>query len=255
MDGNRRYSVHNLQAMIRHGREKHTGGTLAMTKYQASKVQVLFLGIGHIYFKVNPDLTASLDINMHNYLCVVFLQGGGFNEVMAVDSSQDHPLLLNITCWNRFMPEIQENVDQCRAVHALKGKHVVDKQDGIFNVLQRTVLGHHKTTWKKLEHSANPFLLTLQHSRSYFRQRSATVVQARYWWNHGLPTRLKWYFMMQSNDDNNYIRLFVQMVRALIQVRQGHPCKLIFEYTEHQVMQLSVLIECLKGAVQWLEAS
>lgn len=60
--------------------------------------------------------------------------------------------------------------------------------------------------------------------------------------------------MMQSDDDNNYTRLFIQKVRAMIQVRQGHPCKLVLEYTEHQAAQLDALIECLKGAVQRPEA-
>lgn len=55
---------------------------------------------------------------------------------------------------------------------------------------------------------------------------------------------------MLLEDDNNYTRLFVQMVRAMVRARQGHPCRLMFEYTEHQAVQLDSLIECLKGAVQ-----
>lgn len=55
---------------------------------------------------------------------------------------------------------------------------------------------------------------------------------------------------MLSEDNNNYTRLFVQMARAMVRARQGHPCRLMFEYTEHQAVQLDSLIECLKGAVQ-----
>lgn len=156
---NCRYSVCDLQAMIRHGREKHEGGTLATTNYRASKVQVLFLGVGHVYFEVDPELTASSDVDARDYLRAVFLQEAGFDEVVAADSSRDRPPLLNITHWDEFMPEIRENVDQRHAAHALKGKHKADEHEGIFDVLQRAVLGHHKTTRKELEHSANPFLL------------------------------------------------------------------------------------------------
>ncbi|KAF8121027.1 hypothetical protein EV363DRAFT_1187412, partial [Boletus edulis] len=225
-----RYSVCDLQAMIRHGREKHKGGTLATTKYRASKVQALFLGVGHVYFEVDPELTASSDADTRDYLRAVFLQEAGFDEVVPADGPRDRPPLLNIMHWDEFMPEIRENVDQRRAAHALKGKHMVDEQEGIFEVLQRIVQSHHKTTREKLEHSANRFLL-----------RKVLVNGPDF------PTaQSKLYFTMLSDDDNNYTRLFVQMVRALIRARQGHPCKLIFEYTEHQAMQLDVLIECLK---------
>ncbi|KAG6369038.1 hypothetical protein JVT61DRAFT_1939 [Boletus reticuloceps] len=154
-----RYSVCDLQAMIRHGREEHKGGTLATTKYRASKVQALFLGVGHVYFEVDPELTASSDADTRDYLRAVFLQEAGFDEVVPADGPRDRPPLLNITHWDEFMPEIRENVDQRRAAHALKGKHAVDEQEGIFEVLQRTVQSHHKTTREKLEHSANRFLL------------------------------------------------------------------------------------------------
>lgn len=130
-----------------------------MTKHRASKAQVLFLGVGLVYFEVDPELMASLGINTRDYLCAVFLQGAGFDEVVAADGSRDRPPLLNVTCWDGFMPEIRENVDQRCAARALKGKHMVGEQEGIFNVLQRTALGHHKTTREKLKHSANPFLL------------------------------------------------------------------------------------------------
>ncbi|KAF8121041.1 hypothetical protein EV363DRAFT_1302524 [Boletus edulis] len=199
----------------RHGREEHEGGTLATTKYRASKVQVLFLGVGHVYFK-----------------------GAGFDEVVAVDGSRDRPPLLNVTRWDGFMPEIRESVDQRHAARPLKGRHMVDEQEGIFDVLQRTVLGHHKTAREKLQHSANPFLprKVLLNGPDFPAARS------------------KSYFTMQSDDDNNHTRLFVQMVRAMIRTRQGHPCKLSFEYTEHQAVQLDALVECLKGAVQRPEA-
>ncbi|KAF8121020.1 hypothetical protein EV363DRAFT_1458401 [Boletus edulis] len=213
--GNCRYSVCDLRTMIRHGREEHEGGTLATTKYRASKVQVLFLGVGHVYFK-----------------------GAGFDEVVAVDGSRDRPPLLNVTRWDGFMPEIRESVDQRHAARPLKGRHMVDEQEGIFDVLQRTVLGHHKTAREKLQHSANPFLprKVLLNGPDFPAARS------------------KSYFTMQSDDDNNHTRLFVQMVRAMIRTRQGHPCKLSFEYTEHQAVQLDALVECLKGAVQRPEA-
>ena len=157
--GNCRYSVCDLQAMIKHGREKHGGGTLATTNYRASKVQVLFLGVGHVYFEVDPELTASEDVDTRNYLRAVFLQEAGFDEVMAADSSRDRPPLLNATRWDEFMPEVREDVDQRRAARALKGRHTADEHGGVFDVLQSAVLGHHKTTREELDCSANPFLL------------------------------------------------------------------------------------------------
>lgn len=59
---------------------------------------------------------------------------------------------------------------------------------------------------------------------------------------------------MLLEDDNHYTRLFVQMVRAMVRTRQGHPCWFKFEYTEHQAAQLDSLIDCLKGAAQRPEA-
>ncbi|KAH0825828.1 hypothetical protein J3R83DRAFT_8789, partial [Lanmaoa asiatica] len=232
--GNCRYSVCDLQAMIRHGRERHQGGILATTRYRGSMVQALFLGVGRIYFEVDPTLTPSSDVDTRDYLRTVFLREAGFDEVMAADGSRDRPPLLNTTHWDQFMPEIRENVDQRRATHALKGKHTVDEHGGIFKVLQRTVLGHHETTRKELENSANPFLLRkiLLNGLDFHAERS------------------KWYFTMLAEGDNNYTKLFLQMVRAMVRTRQGHPCIIRFEYTEHQAAQLDWLIECLKGAVQ-----
>ncbi|KAI9459287.1 hypothetical protein HD554DRAFT_2041944 [Boletus coccyginus] len=233
-DGDCRYSIQDRQAMIRHGREKHEGGTLATTKCRASKVQALFLGVGHVYFEVDPELTTSSDIDARNYLWAVFLQEADHDEVVAADGSRDRPPLLNVTHWDEFMPEIRENIDQRRAARTLKGKHTLDEHEGIFDVLQRTVVAHHKTTRRELEHSANPFLLrkVLLNGPDFPTERS------------------KRYFTVLSEDDNNYTRLFVQMVRAMVRARQGHSCILTFQYTGCQAVQLDSLIECLKGAAQ-----
>lgn len=153
------YSVRDLQTMLKHGREKHGRGLTTNASYRSSAIQVLFRGVGHIYFEVDDTLTSSSDVDLRAYLKRDFLPKSSIDEVITQHSDRDRPPLLKITLWDLFLPQIREDAAQRKQARCIKEKHTLREHDRIFVTLEKVVKLHHEVAKTKLEHHCQRFTL------------------------------------------------------------------------------------------------
>ena len=153
------YSVCDLQTMLKHGREKHGRGLTTNALYRSSTVQVLFAGVGRIYFEVDDTLTSLSDVDVRAYLKREFLPRSSTDEVVIQQSDRDRPPLLKITLWDLFLPQIQKDTAQRKQARAIKEKHTEHEHGGIFISLEKAVKLHHEVVKTQLEHHWQRFTL------------------------------------------------------------------------------------------------
>ena len=153
------YSVCDVQTMLKHGREKHGRGLTTNALHPPSTVQVLFRGIGHIYFEVDDTLTSSSNIDVRAYLKCNFLPNSSTDEVITQQSDHDRPPLLKITLWDPFSPMIREDAAQRKQARGIKERHTAYEHEGIFVSLEKGVTLHHQITKTQLEHNCHCFTL------------------------------------------------------------------------------------------------
>ena len=154
-----RYSVRDMQAMLKHGREKHGRGLTTNALYRPSTIQALFRGVGHIYFEVDDTLTSSSNIDLRAYLKRDFLPKSSTDEVITQQSDRDRPPLLKITLWDLFLPQIREDIAQRKQARGIKEKHTAHEHGGIFVSLEKAVKLHHEVAKAQLERHCQRFTL------------------------------------------------------------------------------------------------
>lgn len=153
------YSVRDVQTMLKHGREKHGRGLTTNALYRPSTIQVLFRGVGHVYFEVDDTLTPSSNIDLRAYLKRNFLPKSSTDEVVTQQSDRDRPPLLKITLWDLFLPQIREDAVQRKQARGIKEKHTAHEHEGVFVTLEKVVKLHHEVAKTQLEHHCQRFTL------------------------------------------------------------------------------------------------
>ncbi|KAF8425824.1 hypothetical protein L210DRAFT_986547 [Boletus edulis BED1] len=223
------YSVRDLQAMLKHGREKHGKGLTTNALYRPSTIQVLFRGVGRVYFEVDATLTSFSDVAVRTYLKQTFLPITSADEVITQRSDRDRPPLLKITLWDLFLPEVREDSVQRKHARGVKEGHTAHEHGGIFVSLEKVVKLHHELAKKQLDHHCQRFTLAkvLLSGAKFSPSQSA-------------------YFKPLPSENHAYIALFVQMARAMIRKESGHGLSLNFSLTDKQRSSLEGLVGSLE---------
>ena len=154
---NCRYSVRDLQTLLRHARIRHDQGLAHDTDREETMVQTIFQGVGRQYFEVDVNATAESDFDVRDYLRLQFLPSVKADPVLAAGSDRDRPPLLKITMWDEFHEEIRKDAEQRKAAWRIKQKHSLTEHGGILNSLDRVVREHHSRAKKLLQEMPHAF--------------------------------------------------------------------------------------------------
>ena len=154
---NCRYSVRDLQTLLKHARVQHGQGLAHDTDRDETMVQTIFQGVGRQYFEVDVNATAESDLGMRDYLRLEFLPSVKGDPVLAAGSDRDRPPLLHITMWDTFHEDIRKDTEQRKAAWRIKQKHLTTEHGGILNSLDKVVREHHSRAKKFLQELPHAF--------------------------------------------------------------------------------------------------
>ena len=154
---NCRYSVRDLQTLLKHARMQHGQGLAHDTDREETMVQTIFQGVGRQYFEVDVSATAKSDLDMRDYLRLQFLPSVKGDPVLTADSDRDRPPLLKITMWDEFHEEIRKDAEQRKAAWRIKQKHLPTEHGGILHSLDKVAREHHSRAKNFLQEVPHAF--------------------------------------------------------------------------------------------------